>query len=118
MRKIRKISVDNIDEYFCLVRTLLTASEIHAVLISKPVEFHVDVVKRILLVYCGFFLVCCKENITYIRITELVYIIKLPKDANYSLLRNSKSYSILWNAFILLLFITVYRRVWIYVYVK
>ncbi|KAL3998511.1 E3 ubiquitin-protein ligase UBR4 family protein [Acanthocheilonema viteae] len=49
MRKIRNVSADNIDEYFCLVRTLLTASEIHTVLVSKPIEFHVDVVKRILL---------------------------------------------------------------------
>ncbi|EFO26755.2 hypothetical protein LOAG_01731 [Loa loa] len=49
MRKIRNVSADNIDEYFCLVRTLLKASEIHSVLVSKPVEFHLDVVKRILL---------------------------------------------------------------------
>ncbi|CAG9534491.1 unnamed protein product [Cercopithifilaria johnstoni] len=49
MRKIRTVSADNIDEYFCLVRTLLTTSEIHTVLVSKPIEFHVDVVKRILL---------------------------------------------------------------------
>lgn len=50
MRKIRNVSADNIDQYFCLVRTLLTASEIHTVLVSKPIEFHIDVVKRILLV--------------------------------------------------------------------
>ncbi|MCP9258029.1 hypothetical protein DINM_001193 [Dirofilaria immitis] len=49
MRKIRHVSADNIDEYFCLIRTLLTIDDIHSVLVSKPVEFHVDVVKRILL---------------------------------------------------------------------
>uniref|UniRef100_A0A158Q763 UBR-type domain-containing protein n=1 Tax=Elaeophora elaphi TaxID=1147741 RepID=A0A158Q763_9BILA len=49
MRKIRDVPADHIDEYFCLVRTLLTASEIHNVLVSKPIEFHIDVIKRILL---------------------------------------------------------------------
>ncbi|EJW88782.1 hypothetical protein WUBG_00304 [Wuchereria bancrofti] len=49
MRKIRNVSADNIDEYFCLMRTLLTTSEINNVLVSKPVELHVDIVKRILL---------------------------------------------------------------------
>ncbi|KAK6106256.1 E3 ubiquitin-protein ligase UBR4 family protein [Brugia pahangi] len=49
MRKIRNVSADNIDEYFCLMRTLLTTREINNVLVSKPVELHVDIVKRILL---------------------------------------------------------------------
>uniref|UniRef100_A0A915PMF8 UBR-type domain-containing protein n=1 Tax=Setaria digitata TaxID=48799 RepID=A0A915PMF8_9BILA len=49
MQKIRYVSADNIDEYFCLVRTLLKIGEIHDVLVSKPIEFHVDIVKRILL---------------------------------------------------------------------
>lgn len=48
MRQIRSIPADRIDEFFCLVRVILSVSEIRTVVVTKPVSLHLDIVKRIL----------------------------------------------------------------------
>ncbi|VDM95152.1 unnamed protein product [Thelazia callipaeda] len=49
MKQIRDVPADHVDEYFCLVQTILAVPEIRAVLVSEPFEFHVEIMKRILL---------------------------------------------------------------------